>query len=45
MSWGLYPQNGYRIVTIDSVTSLHPLYTLVTYLLAMVSAAAAEETL
>ena len=24
----LYPQNGDRIVTIDSVTSLHPMYTL-----------------
>ena len=23
----LYPQNGDRIVTIDSVTSLHPMYT------------------
>ena len=23
----LYPQNGDRIVTIDSVTSLHPVYT------------------
>ena len=23
---GLYPQNGDRIVTIDSVTSLHPMY-------------------
>jgi len=22
----LYPQNGDRIVTIDSVTSLHPMY-------------------
>jgi len=22
----LYPQNGYRIVTIESVTSLHPMY-------------------
>jgi len=22
----LYPQNGERIVTIDSVTSLHPMY-------------------
>jgi len=24
----LYPQNGDRIVTIDSVTSFHPMYTL-----------------
>jgi len=23
----LYPQNGHRIVTIDYVTSLHPMYT------------------
>ena len=22
-----YPQNGYRTVTIDSVTSFHPMYT------------------
>jgi len=25
----LYPQNGDRIVTTDSVTSLHPVYTIV----------------
>ena len=23
----LYPQNGDRVVTIDSVTSVHPIYT------------------
>ena len=27
MSFVLYPQNGDRIVTIDSVTSFHPVYT------------------